>query len=69
MKERSNVTIKTLHLDDLFFNDPLIMTEWDNINRQLTWKKILIDGEKMDSKRETYYSYDYSLQNKKEDKE
>ena len=32
-KEENNVTIKTLHLDDLFFNDPLIMTEWDNINR------------------------------------
>ena len=56
-----------LHLDDLFFNDPSIMTEWDNINRQSTWKEILTDKEKMNSKEEIYYSYDYSLQNKEKD--
>ena len=44
------------------------MTEWDDMNRQPTWKEILMDGERMDSEGETYYSYDRSLQNEEEDK-
>ena len=39
------------------------------MNRQLIWKEILIDGERMDSKEEAYYPYDSNLQNEGEDKE
>ena len=45
------------------------MTKWDNMNRQSTWKKILMNEEKMNSKEKAYYSYDYNSQNEEEDKE
>ena len=35
-KEGDNVTTKTLHFDDLLFNDPSILIEWDNMNGQPT---------------------------------
>ena len=34
-EEEDNVTAETLHFDDLFFNDPSMMIEWNNTNRQL----------------------------------
>ena len=68
-EEKSNVTTETLHLDDLLFDDPSIMAEWDNTNRQSTWEEILMDGGRMDSEREAYFLYDRSLQNKEEDEE
>ena len=57
------VTTETLHLDDLLFNNPSMLTEWSDMNRQSTWKEILMDDERMDFKREIYYLYDDSLQN------
>ena len=57
------VTTETLHLDDLLFDDPSIMTEWTDMDRQFTWKEILLDGERMNSEEETYYLYDRNLQN------
>ena len=60
------VTTETLHLGDLFFDDPSIMTEWTDMNRQPTWEEILMDGERMDSEGEVYYLYDRSPQNKGE---
>ena len=61
------VTTEALHLGDLLFDDPPILTEWDNMNRQPTWEEILMDGERMDSEGEAYYPYDRSLQNEEED--
>ena len=43
------------------------MSEWINMDRQSTWKEILMNGERMDSERETYYLYDRSPQNEKKD--
>ena len=40
-EEEDNVTTETLHLGDLLFNDPPIMTEWTDIDRQSTWKENL----------------------------
>ena len=68
-EEESNVTTETLHLDDLLFNDPPIMTEWTDMDRQPTWEEILLDGERMDSEGEIYYLYDYSLQNERENED
>ena len=34
IEEGNNVTTETLHLDDLFFDDPSIMTEWTDMDRQ-----------------------------------
>ena len=45
------------------------MIEWDNMNRQSTWKEILMDEERMDSEGEVYYLYDRSLQNEGENEE
>ena len=35
-EERDNVMTETLHLGNLLFDDPSIMTEWNNMNRQPT---------------------------------
>ena len=60
---------ETLHLDDLLFNDPSIMTEWTHTDRQSTWEEILMNGERMDSEGEVYYSYDRNLQNERENED
>ena len=62
-----HVTTETLHLDDLLFDDPSMMAEWDNMSRQPTWEEILMDGGRMDSEGEAYYPYDRSPQNEGED--
>ena len=36
IEEESNVTTETLHLDDLLFDDPSIVIEWTDMDRQLT---------------------------------
>ena len=56
-----------LHLGDLLFDDPPIMTEWDNMSRQPTWEEILMDGGRMDSEGEVYFPCDRSPQNEGED--
>ena len=45
------------------------MTKWTNMDRQSTWKEILMDGERMDSEGEVYYLYDRSLQNERENED
>ena len=45
------------------------MTEWDDTNRQSTWKEILMDGERMNSEGEIYFLYDHNSQNEEEDEE
>ena len=45
------------------------MTEWIDMNRQSTWKEILLDGERMDSEEEVYYLYDYNPQNERENED
>ena len=61
------VTTEALHLGDLLFDDPPIMTGWDDKSRQPTWEEILMDGGRMDSEGEAYYPYDCSPQNEGED--
>ena len=39
------------------------------MNKQSTWKEILINKERMNFEEEVYYSYDRNLQNEEEDKE
>ena len=39
------------------------------MDRQSTWKEILMDGGRMDSEEETYYPYDCSLQNEGENED
>ena len=68
-KEGDNVTTKTLHLDDLFFNDPSIMTEWTDMDRQSIWKEILLNKERMNSEGEAYYLYERSPQNERENED
>ena len=63
------VTTEPSHLDDLLFDDPSIMIEWDNTNRQPIWKEILLDGGILDSEGETYYPYDCNPQNEGENKD
>ena len=63
------VTTQVLHLDDLFFDDPSIMTGWDDMNRQSIWKEILMDDGRMNSEGEVYYLYDHSPQNERENKD
>ena len=69
IEKESNITTESLHLDDLLFNDPLIMTEWTDMNGQLTWEEILMDGGRMDSEGEAYYPYDRSPQNEEENED
>ena len=45
------------------------MTEWTDMDRQPTWKEILLDGGRMDSEGEAYYLYDRSLQNEGENED
>ena len=45
------------------------MTEWTNMDRQSTWKEILMDGGRMNSKGEVYYPYDRSPQNERENED
>ena len=66
---KNSVTTEALHLDDLLFNDLPIMTEWTDMDRQFTWKEILMDEERMDSEEEVYYLYDRSLQNERENED
>ena len=66
-EEENNITTETLYLDDLLFDDPPIMTEWTN--RQSTWEEILMDGGRMDSEGEAYFSYDRNLQNEGENED
>ena len=63
------ITTKPLHLDDLLFDDPSIMIEWTNMNRQPIWEEILLDEKRMDSEGEAYYPYDRSPQNKRENED
>ena len=63
------VTTETLHLGDLLYDDPPIMTRWDYADRQPTWEEILMDNGRMDSEGEAYYPYDHSPQNEGEDEE
>ena len=39
------------------------------MNRQSTWKEILMNDGRMNSKRETYYLYNRSLQNEEENED
>ena len=67
MSQRNVVTTEVLHLDDLLFDDPPTLTEWDNMSRQPTWEEILMNGGRMDSEREACYPCDHSPQNEGED--
>ena len=68
-EKEGNVTTEPLHLGDLLFDDPPIMTEWTDMDRQPTWEEILMDGGRMDSEGEAYYPYDRSPQNEGENED